>query len=120
MMEDMNKIAVTNFYEALVDPDYGHSYDSRRTAFGHGVRHEMPDATLFDWLQRHVRPLDLELSRFPHSEYDSLHPERYARAFPYCAGRPRSLTARVERFHRGMIGMATVTDCQAVVERELR
>ena len=118
MMEDMNEITVTNFYEALIDPEYGHSYDSHKT-FEHGVRDGNHDATLFDWLQRHVRPLDLELSCFPHSEYDSLHPERYARAFSSRAGRPRSLTNRVQRFHRGMIGMAAVTDCQAVVEREL-
>ncbi|THH16200.1 hypothetical protein EW146_g4400 [Bondarzewia mesenterica] len=79
MMEDLNKFAVTNFYDALVDPEYGHSYDSHRTAFGYGIREEMPNATLFQWLQHH-----------PESK---------------------------ERFHRGMIGMGLITDCQVVIEQ---
>ncbi|KAI0040338.1 S-adenosyl-L-methionine-dependent methyltransferase, partial [Auriscalpium vulgare] len=52
---ETNKCAVSNFYDALVDPEYGHSLDKRRTAWSWGIKEEMPDATMFDYFAKHPK-----------------------------------------------------------------
>ncbi|TFY76535.1 hypothetical protein EWM64_g7478 [Hericium alpestre] len=47
---DVNRYVSSNIYDALVDPVYGPSYDANRTAWSYGTRHEIPEASIFEWL----------------------------------------------------------------------
>ncbi|KAI0056503.1 S-adenosyl-L-methionine-dependent methyltransferase [Artomyces pyxidatus] len=50
---EFNKFAVSNFYDALVDPEYSHSLDKRRSAWSWGIRNEIPNGTMFDYMEAH-------------------------------------------------------------------
>ena len=52
---ESNKCAVANFYDALIDPEYSHSLEARRSAWAWGIRHEIPNGTMFDYFHAHVR-----------------------------------------------------------------
>lgn len=45
-----------NLYNALVDPSYGPSPESNRSAFSYGIQDVMPDATYFDFQRKSVSP----------------------------------------------------------------
>ncbi|KAI0044137.1 S-adenosyl-L-methionine-dependent methyltransferase [Auriscalpium vulgare] len=55
---ETNKCAVSNFYDSLVDPEYGHSLDARRSSWAYGIRSEIPDGTLFDYLAAHPHVME--------------------------------------------------------------
>ncbi|ETW76185.1 hypothetical protein HETIRDRAFT_390575 [Heterobasidion irregulare TC 32-1] len=50
---ETNKCAVSNFYDALIDPEYSHSLEARRSAWAWGIRHEIPNGTMFDYFHAH-------------------------------------------------------------------
>lgn len=61
-MNVLGKFGINNMPEALVDPDYGQSFEPNRSAFAYGVRDEHPNGTLFDWLRAHVSLYSLYIS----------------------------------------------------------
>ncbi|THH16220.1 hypothetical protein EW146_g4386 [Bondarzewia mesenterica] len=52
-VNEFNKIAMSHLYDAMVDPEYGHSSDARRSPFSYGIKEEIPNGTMFDWLGQH-------------------------------------------------------------------
>ncbi|THH16261.1 hypothetical protein EW146_g4345 [Bondarzewia mesenterica] len=50
---EFNDIAVSHLYDTLIDPEYGASFDARRSSFAYGIKDDIPNGTMFDWLGDH-------------------------------------------------------------------
>jgi hypothetical protein len=62
--DELNKYGYSHLYDSLSDPEYGHSSAANKSAFSYGVRHEIPNASLFDWYDYgHVRRHSILLCR---------------------------------------------------------
>ena len=61
----LNEHAFGRLWDALSDPEYGHSDAMDKCAFAYGIKDEMPGGTFFTWLRDHVRVADAELLERP-------------------------------------------------------
>ncbi|TFY82762.1 hypothetical protein EWM64_g1255 [Hericium alpestre] len=53
MLGEASSLGLANMYEALHDPEYGPSLESKRSVFSYNIRKEYPNTALFDWYLKH-------------------------------------------------------------------
>lgn len=47
---------VATFYETLIHPEYGSSYEATKASYMYSVKDEISNGTFFDWYKLHVCP----------------------------------------------------------------
>ncbi|KAI0049153.1 S-adenosyl-L-methionine-dependent methyltransferase [Auriscalpium vulgare] len=95
---EMDKCAVFNFHDSLVDPEYGHSLDPRRSAWSWGIKEEMPDSTLFDFFAKHPKSFQVR-----------------KQVYPWDVNCSHALG--MQRFHRAMTGISTITGIDGIINQ---